>query len=358
MSHRAAVVSVAGCENGRPKPANQDSFLTHAVHPCSAAILGVMDGHGRQGHVASARVRDAMLSALEPCARQAFTANKQSPRAADQSCGSQGDQDPPEPPSPRATFGNLGTSTALSASMAAELTPDSAQACLGATFSQAADAMRAAAAEFMHSGTTAVLCMVLPDSIVAAWAGDSRAVLGVAEPDGQGYKAQDLTKDHKPNNLTEMARIVAAGGRVSRTAKDRDGNPIGPFRVYLPTGRSPGLSVARAFGDTLLSSVGVVPHPDFAVFRLPQQPPSPPAPAAAAGASASEASPLKPSHILIVATDGLWEFVSSEEAVEIAASAGSPEQAAQLLGEAARQAWQAAWGGLHIDDVTIAVAFL
>ena len=115
--------------------------------------------------------------------------------------------------------------------------------------------------------------------------------------------------------------------------------------------------MARAFGDTLLSSVGVVPHPDFAVFRLPQQQPSTPASAAAA-AGATDAPGARPSHILIVATDGLWEFISSEEAVEIAAAAESPEQAAQLLGEAARQAWHAAWGGLHIDDVTIAVAFL
>ena len=59
-------------------------------------------------------------------------------------------------------------------------------------------------------------------------------------------------QDHKPNDIHELARIVAAGGKVARTQHGRVG-PEGPYRVFLPTGVSPGLSVARAFGDLLLS---------------------------------------------------------------------------------------------------------
>ncbi len=41
----AAVVSLAGRENGKPKAANQDSFLTHTVQPCSpASIIGMFMG--------------------------------------------------------------------------------------------------------------------------------------------------------------------------------------------------------------------------------------------------------------------------------------------------------------------------
>lgn len=45
----------------------------------------------------------------------------------------------------------------------------------------------------------------------------------------------------------------------------------GPLRVCLPQNR-PGvdtfsLSVARAFGDLVLAPAGVVPVPDFSVFR-------------------------------------------------------------------------------------------
>lgn len=62
--------------------------------------------------------------------------------------------------------------------------------------------------------------------MVAAWAGDSRAVIGTAGAGGE-YSAVDLTKDHKPNHLSEMTRIMAAGGRVARVRKDKNGNPAG-----------------------------------------------------------------------------------------------------------------------------------
>jgi serine/threonine protein phosphatase PrpC len=120
--------------------------------------------------------------------------------------------------------------------------------------------------------------------------------------------------------------------------------------VFLPAGRtSPGLSIARAFGDILLSSVGVVPTPDFAVFPLTTPP---------ADSDAADAAPAGPRHVLIVASDGLWEFVSSQAAVDIAAAAGSPERAAELLAEAGQQGWEAAYGQLHCDDITVAVAYL
>lgn len=62
-------------------------------------------------------------------------------------------------------------------------------------------------------------------------------------------------QDHKPNDLHEMARIVAAGGKVARSQAGKLG-PQGPYRVFLPQGLSPGLAVARAFGDMLLAKVG------------------------------------------------------------------------------------------------------
>lgn len=114
--------------------------------------------------------------------------------------------------------------------------------------------------------------------------------------------------------------------------------------MFLPVGVSPGLSVARAFGDTMLSQVGVVPTPDLTVFPLSGAP----APAA----------PSKPRHVLVVASDGLWEFVGSQAAVDMAAGASSPEDAARLLAHTARQKWEAEFGGQHCDDITVAVAFL
>lgn len=61
-------------------------------------------------------------------------------------------------------------------------------------------------------------------SVVAAWAGDSRAVLGTL--DGSEYYVTH-TQDHKPGRLQEMARILAAGGKVMRSGSDKRGHPTG-----------------------------------------------------------------------------------------------------------------------------------
>ena len=69
--------------------------------------------------------------------------------------------------------------------------------------------------------------LIFDRRIVAAWAGDSRAVVGLRGSAGEGYQAHQLTADHKPESPSELARIAAAGGRVDRVATDAQGNPMG-----------------------------------------------------------------------------------------------------------------------------------
>lgn len=75
------------------------------------------------------------------------------------------------------------------------------------------------------SGCTAVVCMVTPDTIVCANAGDSRAVLAT------NGKTREMSFDHKPFNNLERTRIEKAGGTVQFNRVDGD------------------LAVSRAFGD-------------------------------------------------------------------------------------------------------------
>jgi serine/threonine protein phosphatase PrpC len=125
------------------------------------------------------------------------------------------------------------------------------------------------------------------------------------------------------------------------------------MRVVMPPERLvpglqvPSLSVTRSFGDLHLAAAGVIPTPDFAVFPL--------RPRTAAQQYGSAA---QPQHVLIVASDGLWEVVSNEEAVEVAGAAGSPGVAAQQLLAAAQQRWAARHRIWHCDDITVAVAYL
>jgi serine/threonine protein phosphatase PrpC len=65
-----------------------------------------------------------------------------------------------------------------------------------------------------YTGCTAVVVLVTPEHIYCANAGDSRAVLARTQEASQQLEAFGLSEDHKPDNLGEKKRIVAAGGFV------------------------------------------------------------------------------------------------------------------------------------------------
>ena len=63
-------------------------------------------------------------------------------------------------------------------------------------------------------------------------------------------------------------------------------------------------------------------------------------------------------HILVVASDGLWEWMDSEEAVSIAWNYSTAQAAAEALTESAQRQWATRYRGRTCDDITVAVAFL
>lgn len=140
----------------------------------------------------------------------------------------------------------------------------------------------------------------------------------------------------------------------------------GPFRVCFPNTTSPGLAVSRALGDTLASSIGVSATPDVgrahfpaAVQALAGVPGDAAAPRGEPGTGPGVAPPFPPPrHVLVVASDGLWQWIGDAAAVDIAAAAGSAEEAAAALLDVARLRWAMAYHGAHVDDITVAVAFI
>ena len=97
---------------------------------------------------------------------------------------------------------------------------------------------------FMTSGTTCVAVYHSNNTLFVANCGDSRAVAAVAGPDG-ALTAVDLSRDHKPDDPIEQARITAAGGFVK--PPPREGLSA---RVYLdPAMTMIGLAMARSIGD-------------------------------------------------------------------------------------------------------------
>jgi len=96
----------------------------------------------------------------------------------------------------------------------------------------------------------------------------------------------------------------------------------------------PGLAMSRSLGDVVAHSAGVISEPEFTDYELD---------------SATD-------RFLVVATDGLWEFVENQETVEIVEGQASPADAVDVLITEAATRW------MHeeqvIDDTTIIVANL
>lgn len=103
------------------------------------------------------------------------------------------------------------------------------------------------------------------------------------------WVSYDLTRDHKPNEVDESARIRKRGGRI-QPFRDEDGEFIGPARVWLKEDEIPGLAMSRSFGDRVAVSVGVVAEPEIFEYKLQEE-----------------------DKFMIVASDGVWEFIESEE---------------------------------------------
>ncbi|CAB3403653.1 unnamed protein product [Caenorhabditis bovis] len=129
------------------------------------------------------------------------------------------------------------------------------------------------------SGTTACVCLMNSEKIIVANAGDSRAVLCRAG------KAVDLSVDHKPEDEGESQRIHAAGGTIE------DGRVNG------------GLNLSRALGDHSYKKNTDIPLKDQMISALPDV----------------KIEKLTPEdEFLIVACDGIWNSMDSQQVVDFA----------------------------------------
>ncbi|XP_044499418.1 probable protein phosphatase 2C 33 isoform X2 [Mangifera indica] len=112
------------------------------------------------------------------------------------------------------------------------------------------------------SGTTAVTLVKQGQYLVIGNVGDSRAILGTRDRDDSLIAVQ-LTVDLKPNLPAEAERIRKCRGRVFALHDEPE-----VARVWLPNTDSPGLAMARAFGDFCLKDFGLIAVPDISCRRL------------------------------------------------------------------------------------------
>lgn len=99
--------------------------------------------------------------------------------------------------------------------------------------------------QYMTSGCTCVAVYAKGNTLYCANAGDSRAVMAYTDEEGN-IRAKDLSKDHKPDDPEEEARITKWGGYVCPPPE-----PGLSARVYLdPEFTMIGLAMARSIGES------------------------------------------------------------------------------------------------------------
>lgn len=329
---------------------NNNNTANSSTTSTSAYVVGVLDGHGRVGKAAALQAKDALLSALQMSA------------------------------------------ASLASSVSKGKLPDKKEyeRWMERAFQTAAATLLRSSFDFSKSGTTAVVSLIDERGLTVAWAGDSRAVLGVytasinndssaallsAEAGGLTPRytkpiesnsnnsskrvvgsivAIPLTEDHRPERKSERERILSAGGRVGRAATDAKGFPIGPLRVFRKDTWVPGLAVTRAIGDHIAADAGVIPTPEVRHVPLDWHHHHDDDESSSADSDSTDIS----RHVLVLASDGVWEWLSSSQVVKIAAEQESADAAAAAVVEAARKEWAVRYQGRHCDDVTATVVFL
>ena len=252
--------------SGDDKKVNQDNFFIfkNFVQGFDNIFMGVCDGHGYYGHEVSGFIKENLPMNLN----------------------------------------HLIKSEKLNV-----LTDDLSSVIKRAFISENKSLLRNKQIDSDLSGSTCISVIYTPKKLIIANVGDSRCFLGkciekenleetgdnILEENKKKVKwiAENLSRDHKPTITEEAERILKVGGRI-RPMKDEDGEFIGPLRVYMKDRDMPGLAMTRSFGDYFGSTAGVIPEPEVTEYFF------------------------KPEDkFMVLASDGLFEFMESQEIVDI-----------------------------------------
>ncbi|XP_074566619.1 putative protein phosphatase 2C 33 [Curcuma longa] len=179
------------------------------------------------------------------------------------------------------------------------------------------------------SGTTAVTLVKQGEDLVIGNVGDSRAVLGTRD-ENNCLIAVQLTTDLKPSLPREAERIRHHRGRVFALKNEPE-----VARVWLPDMDSPGLAMARAFGDFCLKDFGLISVPEVSYRRVTAK-----------------------DEFIVLATDGVWDVLSNKDVVSIVASAPTRSSSACSLVESAARAWKFKYPTSKTDDCAVVCLFL
>ncbi|KAF8822111.1 protein phosphatase 2C domain-containing protein [Cardiosporidium cionae] len=175
-------------------------------------------------------------------------------------------------------------------------------------------------------GCTAVMALVLQNTIFVAGLGDSRAILGCMK--GTHIKSHRLMEDHKPNRPDESKRIEENGGFVvkvdgiARVAPSDYEQRVKRIKMETCMQGSSALqppvllAVSRAFGDRELKLARILSNiPEITVIHL-----------------------TEADRFIVMACDGVWDVLSDQEVADLVyANLTDAEEAASVVVRSAFQ---------------------
>lgn len=194
------------------------------------------------------------------------------------------------------------------------------------------------------SGTTAITVLVVGDTFFVANVGDSRAVIAVK--DGNRIVAEDLSSDQTPFRKDECERVKLCGARVLsvdqveglkdpniQTWGNEESQGGDPPRLWVQNGIYPGTAFTRSVGDSTAEKIGVIAVPEVSMVQL------------------------TPNHLFfVVASDGVFEFLSSQAVVNMVASYSDPRDACGSIAGESYKIWLEHEN--RTDDITIIVVHI
>mmetsp|Transcript_2317 Transcript_2317/g.5349 ORF Transcript_2317/g.5349 Transcript_2317/m.5349 type:complete len:1111 (-) Transcript_2317:279-3611(-) len=196
------------------------------------------------------------------------------------------------------------------------------------------------------AGTTCISVLFVGEEVIVANVGDSRAVLAT-DMGGGRIVAQPLSADQTPYRGDERIRCQEAGAVVMTMDQLEGYKPYDPNaqdwgeeeddggdppRLWLPNKGCPGVAFTRSLGDEMAESIGCISNPEVLRRKLTSR-----------------------DKFVVIASDGVFEFLSSQTVVDMVRKFDDPYEAARALVTESYKLW------LHYevrtDDITAIVIY-
>ena len=205
------------------------------------------------------------------------------------------------------------------------------------------------AVEVVESGPEAEIA----DSAIQEDDAAAERVTGAIAPTttAPSFIALPLSRDQTPWRKDERERVKAAGACVWSIDQVEGREPfhddwgdafegdkvvdytLDPPRLWIAGKEYPGTAFTRSLGDWIAESIGVIADPEMMTLELTGN-----------------------DQIVVIASDGVFEFMTNQEVIDLCAQCTNPLEACEKVVEAAYQQWLVYEN--RTDDISAIVCFL